>query len=291
MNNYSIFCLLMMCIIFLSVSKISANNPNCELYINNRISGKNLYIRFYPVSAVFNGDAHSNILHTKYSLHSQDYPNGVSRKLENGSNDIFHIVGLDGFALENRSQYPGYYELKPDTTTYGNYTNWILLGHDAHQNGDLDGLYGYGKYVFELWIWDADSSKMDSCISIPIDWLDFNYPYSNGSQDLFLKIYSLSPLYITFRWSATVDGDELPLFGSGSPPYNGGIQVYKQYHRYVNGQWEGYNLNGEYPPSKGNSLQVRILFPDMTAPVDSLVILQLTQAYQPCPNFTMNIQN
>ncbi len=256
MNNYSIFCLLLMCAIFSSVSNVSANNPNCELYINNRISGKNLYIRFYPVDAIFNGDAHSISQPTKYSLFTIDYdgsPNsGVTRKLENDSNDILHLVGLDGYALENRSQYPGYYELKPDTGG-NNYDKWLLLGHDASQNSYLDGLFGYGRYQLEIYHTTDEGLSFQYIVGIPIDWLDFNYPNQNSSHDLFIRIYSLSPLMVTFQWAANINGEELPLFGTGSPPHNGGIQVYKQYHRFVNGQWQGYNLNGEHPPSRGNS--------------------------------------
>jgi hypothetical protein len=251
---------LIVCICFIVFSnKSDASFPNCELYIENRVPDQYLYIRFYPSGAIFQKAGSSPNAPHKHTIRSKSYDpdsthlRGTSRRDEIvGSNKIFHIVGLDGYALQNRGgSRPGFFELQTDSTSF---KNWLYLGNDASTNSDLDGLFGFGKYILE--IWSSDTILTEPIVSIPIDWLDFNYPYQSvdGRQDLTLRIYSLSPLNVTFQWSASNTEQELPLFGSGSPPYNGGIQVYKQYHRYVNGQWEGYNLNGEYPPSKGNSL-------------------------------------
>ncbi|MBK8981447.1 MAG: hypothetical protein IPM38_03755 [Ignavibacteria bacterium] len=184
--------------------------------------------------------------------------NTVTRRGDNsGQNPLRYLTGLDGYALNNRGPYGGYFELIPDLS--GNqYSKWLLLGNDASHNNDLDGLFGYGKYIFEIYTTSNSGYSFDSICAIPIDWNDFNYNYitgSGGSQDLFLKIYSLSPLSITFQWGATIEGDELPLFGTGSPPYDGSI-VYKQYHRFdtITNQWTGYNLNNEHPPSRGSSV-------------------------------------
>ncbi len=238
-----------------------ATNPTCEIYVNNRMPGVNLYIRFYPVGVIFQKEVYVSEQYQRYSIRSQDFipfdqsKRGVTRKFEHpDSNRMKYIVGLDGYALNNRGSITGFFQLPSDTAVSSDYTKWLLLGSDASDNDALDGLFGIGMYVLE--VWTEASMEVGPELVLPIDWLDFNYPYESedGRQDLTLRIYSLSTLDVTFQWSAGNTEDELPLFGSGSPPYNGSIQVYEQYHRFVNGQWQGYNLNGEHPPSKGNSL-------------------------------------
>jgi hypothetical protein len=246
----------------------NASFPNCELYIENRVPDQYLYIRLYPVGAIFQKDGTSPNALQYYTSRSKKYVpgdplvNGTSRRGEIGSaNKILYMVGLDGYALENRGgARPGFFELQSDSTTL---KNWLFMGNDASTNSDVDGLFGFGK--FKLEVWTDNTSSTEPIASIPIDWLDFNYPSQYASHDLFIRIYNLSPLIITFQWAANIEGEELPLFGTGSPPYNGGIQVYKQYHRYVNGNWEGYNLNGEHPPSRGNSVSDKYF---LTFPID-----------------------
>jgi hypothetical protein len=211
----------------------------------------------------------------RYTIRSQEFVpgdlfmTGCNRRFEHeDSNKIKYNVGLDGYALKNRGNISGFFQLASDTTEATDYSKWLLLGNDGGANRDLDGLFGYGKYMLEIWI--ENSIEIAPEIVIPIDWLDFNYPYRNedsGAKDLKIRIYGLDSLDITFQWAGMYpsDGDEIPLFGPGSPPYNGGIQVYKQYHRYVNGNWEGYNLNGEHPPSRGNSVSDKYF---LTFPID-----------------------
>lgn len=117
-----------------------AVNPNCELYINNRVSGINLYVKFYPVSSLYNGNATEGDLLTEYTVRSETYVpgdsvlRGVQRRGDSlDINKLKYIVGLDGFALNNRSPYPGYFELKPDSSGI-HYDKWLLLGNDASLN-------------------------------------------------------------------------------------------------------------------------------------------------------------
>ncbi|MBV6480277.1 MAG: hypothetical protein HGGPFJEG_03153 [Ignavibacteria bacterium] len=260
MNKFLFFLSFILC-----VNIAYAVNPVCELYIINFVTDTNLYVRFYPVGSIYHKEINVSSSIERYSIRSQKFipgsgtVNGISRRGEiPGNNKLKYIVGLDGFALNNRSPYPGYFEIKPDLTGIS-YDKWLLLGNDASANSDLDGLFGFGKYILEIYKTTNSGTSFQQIVQIPIDWLDFNYPYmpgTGGSQDLFLRIYSISPLYITFQWSSTVQGDELPLFGSGSPPYDGGIQIYKQYHRFDTtlAEWMGYNLHNEHPPSKGNSV-------------------------------------
>ncbi len=274
-----------------------ATNPNCEIYVNNRMPGVNLFIRFYPVGALFHKEIMASEEYPRYTIRSQEFVpgdlfmTGCNRRFEHeDSNKIKYNVGLDGYALKNRGNISGFFQLASDTTEATDYSKWLLLGNDGGANRDLDGLFGYGKYMLEIWI--ENSIEIAPEIVIPIDWLDFNYPYRNedsGAKDLKIRIYGLDSLDITFQWAGMYpsDGDEIPLFGPGSPPYNGCIQVYKQYHRYINGNWEGYNLNGEHPPQEVTPFQIntflhipltegiyqhRTLFPAMTVLEFSKVI-------------------
>jgi hypothetical protein len=243
---------------------LHAENPNCEFYFNNQVRDSNLFVRFYPIGAIYHAEISLFSKVERYTLRSQKYKpgvlelTGIIRKGESdpAANKIRYLVGLDGYALTHRSYYPGYFEVDPDTTGI-HFENWLLLGNDASANDGLDGLFGYGKYMFEIYKTTDGGYSFEQVVQIPIDWLDFNYPYdgfSNASEDLTLKIYSISPLNITFQWTSNVHGDEIPLFGTGSPPYEGEIKVYKQYHGKDDaGNWVGYNLNNENPPSKGAS--------------------------------------
>ena len=246
------------------VNVVYAVSPNCELYIINFVTDTNLYVRFYPTGAIYHKEISVTNTIERYTIRSQSFEPGNGTKIGikrigelSLNNRLKYIVGIDGFALNNRSPYPGYFEIKPDLTGIS-YDKWLLLGNDASANSDLDGLFGFGEYILEIYKTTDGGTSFQQIIQIPIDWLDFNYPYGTGvgAADLFLRIYDISPLNITFEWSAGVQGDELPLFGTGSPPYNGGIQVYKQYHRFDSNlyEWVGYNLNNENPPSRGNSI-------------------------------------
>lgn len=66
-------------ILVMQTYKLSfAENPNCELYINNRVSGINLYVKFYPVSGLYNGNATEGDLLTEYTVRSETYVPGDS---------------------------------------------------------------------------------------------------------------------------------------------------------------------------------------------------------------------
>ena len=186
-----------------------ASSPNCELYIENLAPNNYLYVRFYPIGAVFQKAGSSSYSPHKYSMNSKTYdPDsthllGATRRGESsGANRIRYIIGLDGFALQNRAGLkPGFFELQTDSTDL---KNWLFLGNDASANSDIDGIFGFGKFMLE--IWTDNTSSTQPIVSIPIDWLDFNYPYhdSDACQDLKLYIHSLSPLSITFSGTLQV---------------------------------------------------------------------------------------
>jgi hypothetical protein len=171
-----------------------------------------------------------------------------------------YIIGLDWFALNNRSPYSGYFEIKPDLSGT-DYSKWLLLGNDASQNTSLDGLFGYGIYNLEIYKQEYSGySFTQICPTVTIDWTDFNYPYYsnvNGGEDLFIFINSIEDITLNkFQWNSNADGELISIFGEDSPLYpEGNIQVYKQYHSFdtVHNEWVGYNLHNEHPRSTGNS--------------------------------------
>lgn len=134
------------------------SNPSCEIYVNNRLPGTNLFIRFYPVGALFQIEVDASLKTPRYSIRSQKYIpgdliyRGYSRRFEHqDSNRIRYIVGLDGYALNNRGNIAGFFQLESDTANASNYDKWLLLGNDDSTNTNLDGVFGFGKYVLEVW--------------------------------------------------------------------------------------------------------------------------------------------
>ena len=111
------------------------SNPSCEIYVNNRLPGANLFIRFYPVGALFQIEVDASLKTPRYSIRSQDFipgnnsRTGVSRKLEEhqDSNRLKYLVGLDGYALNNRENIAGFFQLESDVGIDPNYYKWLLL--------------------------------------------------------------------------------------------------------------------------------------------------------------------
>jgi hypothetical protein len=51
------------------------------LYINNRVDGVNLYVKFYPISGLYNGNATEGDLLTQYTVRSETFvPNHLTLK-------------------------------------------------------------------------------------------------------------------------------------------------------------------------------------------------------------------
>ena len=75
---------------------VKANNdfdPRAEIFVGNWTQ-EEIYFKFYPVGAVFNGNAPEGL--TKYSLNK--YVTQTLRRKGGGPN-LQYIVGLDGYAL------------------------------------------------------------------------------------------------------------------------------------------------------------------------------------------------
>ena len=129
-------CLLCLCFILYLAATVKADNPNCEFYLKNSIPGKSIFGKFYPTSAIFNGNG-TETEATRYSLRTST--DSCSRRGTPVEYPLMYLTGLDGYALSNRGEHVGYFEVLPDTSTYGQYSKWLLLGNDAHQNSNLDG--------------------------------------------------------------------------------------------------------------------------------------------------------
>ena len=222
-----------------------------ELLIYN-YSGTFLFLKFYPISGLFNSKKFGNNDSTEYSIYSKLYiPNvpqsGAFRK--GGGPPLKTIVGLDGYAL-NTLGYPGFYE-------FDNLTS-CEFSVDFSHSGAQDGLIGFGIYRLEIY-----NSNLELVFDpITIDWSDFNYISSNylGKADLLIFIRGLESSDIRYLWTGDAIGppsEEVALFGNipypcPSPGY---IQLDKQYYIYENNQWSGYNVPYvTIPKSHGNSL-------------------------------------
>lgn len=106
-----IYKILILVITFSGTAKLKAEFPMNELLIYN-YSGTFLFLKFYPISGLFNSKKFGNNDSTEYSIYSKLYiPNvpqsGAFRK--GGGPPLKTIVGLDGYAL-NTLGYPGFYE-------------------------------------------------------------------------------------------------------------------------------------------------------------------------------------
>lgn len=256
-------------ILFFSIFSIfatylKADFPMNELLIYN-YSTENLYIRFYPISGLFNSSLNQSITKTEYSNFSQLYDpteplSGANRK--GGGYPLKTIVGLDGVALDNSNPtYDGYFKISTNQT--------CEFSVDFSSSLQQDGLIGFGTYKLEIYK-DVSETLVPICDPIIIDWLDFNYistTYS-GDADLLIYIRGLSESNIKYLWdgSGGTGEEEIAVFGN-SPypcPSPGLIQVYKQYYKYINNEWTGYNVPTiTHPRSLGSSTtnQYSLVYP------------------------------
>ena len=97
-------CLLCLCFILYLAATVKADNPNCEFYLKNSIPGKSIFGKFYPTSAIFNGNG-TETEATRYSLRTST--DSCSRRGTPVEYPLMYLTGLDGYALSNRGEHVG----------------------------------------------------------------------------------------------------------------------------------------------------------------------------------------
>jgi hypothetical protein len=258
-------------LIFSNVLAQESYDPGAEIFIQNN-TNDTIYVRFYPVGPLFNG--HGHLQNCEYNLKSKDTSTIYRRRDHDPLYPLIYITGLDGYSYNNPYKNPvhtGYFGIPYQTGPASEYKNFLLLNHDGSWcdgNNILDGFFGYGNYVLEIYTYDENANQHDLKSTINIDWLDFNYdiPNSTNSADLYIYIFNISDpedLDIRHKWDACNncgplgwnEPDTVSTFGPNSPLETPGlIQVWKQHKKKINGQWVGYNVpNVTKPPSKGES--------------------------------------
>ena len=178
MKNYNFFIL---GILIFIPTIANAEFPMNELLIYNN-SHEDIYIKFYPSSAIFNCTAFSSSNTTLYSLYSHLYdPNNIhsGANRRGDSVKLKTIIGLDGYALNLNTSlfYKGYFKILENTGS-------CQFSFDGSTSQEQDGIIGYGIYTLEIYKF-KDTNFISICNPITIDWLDFknNILYFVNSTD------------------------------------------------------------------------------------------------------------
>ncbi len=228
--------ILQICILFLLNIQSYANDdaePFCEIFIRNK-TNVSIFAKFYPISSVFQGKPNSSSI-PKFTLQSQV---NVRRIGPISDPNLRFLVGLDGYALQNRGSQPGYFEIKP----FGSGLYSVLnIDHNSSPSEKADVLIGYGIYKLELFTYDSEFFTPLNNSPIIFDYRDLNYSSLNGygsnlSVDLEILINSTNSGGITYRWYQGQVSDEINL--NSIPVEDRNIfKCYYQYHRFENNQW------------------------------------------------------
>ena len=147
-----------------------------------------------------------------------------------------YLVGFDKYALNNRGNEPGFFEI-PSSGIY----NPTWLDHNTSgTNYGVDALFGYGLYHLELWVVVQAESYIINGQPILLDYRDFNYPYGGAGglvEDLEIHINSTVGDGLTYLWHA--GGTQINFNDNSLPTEDrNNIRCYKQYHGYVSGNWQ-----------------------------------------------------
>ncbi len=174
--------------------------PAAEIFIANRSTTKDIFVKVIPVGFVFNGKTTSDIKDFRYSSEA-------SLPFDDKEN---HIFG-------------GYKKLPKVTGFFSWFTNGFTLNHDftAVQGSLCDSIIGYGKYKIEFWNVDPDdklTQKIDECF---IDFSDWDYPYEHNN-DVWFEYNSDND--ITFRFS----GQDIYIWEN---PANRDLKIWYQINR------------------------------------------------------------
>lgn len=228
---YNIIFMIILCSSF-TFTQEPPPDPGFEIKIINHLE-YSVYAKLYPVSAIFNGRYTSGIP-PKFTLKSfwENLPrNGPGNEIT-----LKYLVGFDKYALYNRGDQPGYFEI-PSSGIY----NPVWLDHNTSGSAlGIDALYGYGLYHLELWVDVHSEAYLINGVPILLDYRDFNYPYGNAGglvTDLEIHINATTNNGITFKWHA--GGTEVNFNEQILPVEDrNNIKCYKQYHGYVNGNWQ-----------------------------------------------------
>jgi len=138
--------------------------PAAEIFIANRSTTKDIFIKVIPVGFVFNGKT----IEGNPSTRDFRYSSEASKPFNNKEN---HIFG-------------GYKKLPKISGSFVWEVNGFTLNHDfvAVQGSLCDSIIGYGKYKIEFWNVDPDDNltqKIDECM---IDFSDWDYPYEHNND-------------------------------------------------------------------------------------------------------------
>ncbi|MBN8585271.1 MAG: T9SS type A sorting domain-containing protein [Ignavibacteria bacterium] len=145
-----------------------------------------------------------------------------------------YLVGLDGYALNNRGPYEGYYQIPVG----GN----MLLDENSSGSNSADAEFGYGIWKLALYYVVDEVFYLINSNPIILDYRDMNYSYGGANSmavDLDINIYNTTGLNaIKYRWfgGPGYTCDEISLFDPNLPILEQNIiKCYKQYHKYING--------------------------------------------------------
>ena len=214
-------------------------DPQAEIFIGN-LTANSIYVRFYPVGTLFNGDPRQ-LGNDTTSYDIRKTVSGIVPR-RNSPVDIGHIIGLDGIGISFPNANFGFFRLPTFNGVASEWNNYLLMANDQSSVVRVDCMFSYGKYVLEIF-----DSSYNFIISIPMDNSDFDYPYpSNGvpsntrmCNDLYIYINNIntSPPGITYRWDACYQvpgspGDTLSLFDPVTT--NGEIHFFQQFYSYRN---------------------------------------------------------
>ena len=151
--------------------------PAAEIFIANRSTTKDIFIKVIPVGFVFNGKTTSEIKDFRYSSEA-------SKPFDGKEN---HIFG-------------GFRKLPKVTEFFSWEINGFTLNHDFWwaQGSRCDSIFGYGKYIVEFWNLREDSDEPESVVDYCyIDFSDWDYPYQHNN-DVYFNYYSDNNITFNF---------------------------------------------------------------------------------------------